>query len=84
MTTPEPPSREFPAPAETTTESEEVVTQPEWFHCLRCDADVPASEVTEHEWMPGRIGTFHSCGDYAHPAWDQHAPAANDGSHAHG
>jgi hypothetical protein len=39
------------------------------FHCLRCDRDVPASEVHEHEWTPGRIGTFHSCGDYAHPAW---------------
>jgi hypothetical protein len=42
----------------------------EWFHCLRCNRDVPASEVHETEWIPGRIGTFHFCGDYAHPPWD--------------
>lgn len=48
---------------------------PVWFHCLRCNRDVPASEVSESEWMPGRIGTFHSCGDYAHPPWDaDHQP----------
>lgn len=37
------------------------------YHCLRCARDVPADEVHEAEWMPGRVGTFHTCGDYAHP-----------------
>jgi hypothetical protein len=39
----------------------------EVYHCLRCDSDVPANEVHQSEWMPGRFGTFHTCGDYAHP-----------------
>lgn len=40
-------------------------------HCLQCDRDVTADEVHEAEWMPGRVGTFHTCGDYAHAgAWN--------------